>query len=428
MSSVHVIGAGLAGLSCAVRIDAAGLNVTVHEAAGYAGGRCRSYLDSKLDRRIDNGNHLLLSGNRSALAYLSEIGAADSLVAPEGAGVAGAPPALKIGGTPPCVPPGFAFLDLENGGRWTVPAGLSCLLRVPGGRFRDYLDGFRLSRAGPGATVAGILDVEAPVFRNFWEPLCVGVLNISAEEGAASLMAAVLGETLGLGAAACSPRVVREGLSESFILPALKKLENKVLFNHRLKSIELSVDKAASLDFGGGDNVVLGDGDHVVLAVPPLTAADLIPGLEAPRGSRAIVNAHFLMEEKRSSVSAGVSLLGLVGGVSHWLFVRGGIASVTISAADHLAGESNEVLAGRLWPEVAMALGLGGAPMPPVRIVKEKRATFAQTPEEIMRRPGPVTKWRNLLLAGDWTNTGLPATIEGAIRSGQNAAAEIISG
>jgi uncharacterized protein with NAD-binding domain and iron-sulfur cluster len=61
--------------------------------------------------------------------------------------------------------------------------------------------------------------------------------------------------------------------------------------------------------------------------------------------------------------------------------------------------------------------------MPPWQIVKERRATFASTPAQLARRPKPATRWKNLFLAGDWTDTGLPATIEGAVRSGFAAAA-----
>jgi hypothetical protein len=115
-------------------------------------------------------------------------------------------------------------------------------------------------------------------------------------------------------------------------------------------------------------------------------------------------------------------LLGLIGGTAEWLFVRDGLASVTASAADRLAEEPSEVIARRFWLDTAKALGLPAAPQPPVRIVKERRATFAQTPDQEARRAGARTPWPNLFLAGDWTATGLPATIEGAIRSGERAA------
>src|SRR5262249_54907738 len=95
--------------------------------------------------------------------------------------------------------------------------------------------------------------------------------------------------------------------------------------------------------------------------------------------------------------------------------------SVTVSAADPLVDQDNEELATLLWRDVANAHGLPSA-VPPCRIVKEKRATFAATPAQEKRRPSCRTRWHNLYLAGDWTDTGLPATIEGALRSGEKAA------
>jgi uncharacterized protein with NAD-binding domain and iron-sulfur cluster len=74
-----------------------------------------------------------------------------------------------------------------------------------------------------------------------------------------------------------------------------------------------------------------------------------------------------------------------------------------------------------LWGDVARALGLDGARPEAARLIKERRATFAQTPAQLRRRPGPMTALANLMLAGDWTETGLPATIDGAIRSGETA-------
>src|SRR5262249_56894048 len=99
--TVHVVGAGLAGLAAAVRLAARGTAVVVHEAAGVAGGRCRSYHDPLLDMVIDNGNHLLLSGNHAALSYLEAIGSKRGLAGPTAAD--------------------FAFVDLASGERWTLP-------------------------------------------------------------------------------------------------------------------------------------------------------------------------------------------------------------------------------------------------------------------------------------------------------------------
>src|SRR5437879_1806164 len=96
----HVVGAGLAGLAAAMRLSRAGLNVTIYEAAQQAGGRCRSYYDADLDCRLDNGNHLIVTGNLAAMAYLTEIGAASTVVTQD----------IAV----------FPFIDLQTGERWSV--------------------------------------------------------------------------------------------------------------------------------------------------------------------------------------------------------------------------------------------------------------------------------------------------------------------
>ena len=409
---VHIIGAGVAGLSTAVNLAKAGRRVHLYEAAGHAGGRCRSFDDASLGCRIDNGNHLLLSGNRAALGYLKDIGAEDSLTGPETAE--------------------FPFLDLQTNERWSVTLDAGFLLRglfskagrVPGSRPADYLLPFRLAWAGEKATVSECLGPDNALFRRFWEPIAVAVLNTSAEEGAASLLLPVIWETLGRGAAACRPLMAREGLSESFIDPALRFLRGEgfeIEMNQRLRALHMDGRRVTALDFGA-KQVALGADDAVVLAVPPPAAASLVPGLETPNESRAIVNGHFRIEPEVREFS----FLGLVGGISQWLFVRRGVASVTVSAANDLAEDDSESIAIRMWKEVALALDLGQRPLPNHRIVKEKRATFAQTPEQLKRRRTAATDWRNLFLAGDWTDTGLPATIEGSIRSGRKASEKVL--
>lgn len=415
MSKVHVVGAGVAGLAAAVELAAAGREVIVHEGAGHAGGRCRSFHDETLGRRIDNGNHLLLSGNRSARAYLARIGAADSLTGPAEAR--------------------FPFLDLRSGERWEVHPNAGRLpwwiaapsRRVPRSRMRDYLRALALRKAGPDATVTDVLGTAGPAFERFWEPLAVAVLNTAADEAAARLLWPVMEEIFGQGGRACRPLIAREGLSESFVDPALAWLAARgcpVRFNRRLRAVEIAEGRAAILRFGE-DEIRTGREDTVVLALPAPVLGNLLPEISTPDEHRAIVNAHFLLP---GPPARDLVFLGLTGGTAHWLFVRGEIASVTVSAADALAERPNEAVAAAIWPEVARALGRDGEAMPPVRIIKEKRATFAQTPAQLRRRPSPRTAWPNLVLAGDWTDTGLPATIEGAIRSGQRAAEIVLSG
>lgn len=412
---VHVVGAGLAGLSAALALSRDGRAVTVHEAAGQAGGRCRSYFDRTLGCRIDNGNHLLLTANRAAIGYLEETGAADALIGPEQAA--------------------FAFLDLVARRSWTVrpnpgPIGWWILApgrRVPGSTAVDYLKALRLLTAGPTATVMEALG-PGPLMERLWRPLVVGALNAEPEIASARLLGRLLRETFGRGGRWCRPQVVRDGLSESFVDPALATLARRgveVGFNRRLRAVDRADGRVTALRFADGQ-VRLGPCDAVVVAVPPAMAETLLPDLSVPQGSSAIVNAHFRLDAP-AALPGGVPLIGLIGGTAQWVFVRGRIASVTISAADALLDAPNDVLLARLWPEVAVALGDADMPQPVGRIVTEKRATFLQTPAQVARRPQARTRWRNLALAGDWTDTGLPATIEGAILSGRTAAAVLAS-
>jgi squalene-associated FAD-dependent desaturase len=405
----HVIGAGLAGLAAAIRLSEAGEAVVVHEAAGQAGGRCRSYHDPALDMEIDNGNHLLLSGNHAALGYLRTIGAADRLVGPAHAD--------------------FPFADLENGERWTLRISDGRLpwwvfdsgRRVPGTRARDYLGYARLLWPPRDAAVGDVVACAGPLYDRLLGPLLLAALNTAPPEGSAALAGAVLRETIGAGGRACRPLIARDGLGAAFIAPALDYLGAHgvaVGFGRRLRSLELTGHDVMALGFD--ESVRLHPDDHVILAVPPVVAAALVPDLPAPSQFRAIVNAHFRVAPPPGTAP----IVGVVNGTVEWIFAFPDRLSVTISGADRLVDTPRDALARTIWREVATVTQIGDTEtLPPWQIVRERRATFAALPAEERKRPGARTAWSNLWLAGDWTATGLPATIEGAIRSGERAAA-----
>ena len=412
---VHVIGAGLAGLAAALRAASRGRRVALWEATDHGGGRCRSFFDESMKRIIDNGNHLLLSGNDGARDYLALCDAGERLTV--------APHAV------------FPFVDLRTGKRWTVRpnAGripwwiFSASRRIPDTKPLDYLAAFKLAFVREEATVADCFDTRSPAYERFWRPLAVAVLNIAPDEGAARLLWPVVRLTFGRGEAASRPCVAREGLSATFIDPAIAKLKAlgaSVAFNRRLRAIGHADWRATTLALGD-ERIELGADDAVVLAVPPEAAAQLISGMHVPTDSRPIVNAHFLLGQAPPPLPDRSALIGIIGGASEWMFLRGDVVSVTVSAANALAEKDAEEIAATIWPEVVQALGLppdSKRALPPHRIIKEKRATFAQTPASLRLRPGMRTHLNNLFLAGDWTNTGLPATIEGAIQSGFKAA------
>lgn len=406
--TVHVIGAGLAGLGAAVALAEAGERVVLSEAAPQAGGRCRSYEDRALGMVIDNGNHLILSGNDAALAYIRRIGGMHALtIARECA---------------------FDFADLKTGTRWTLRPGESALSpwifdparRVPDTRPGDYLKAARLFFAGPRTTVGERLATEGALYERLWHPLLVAGLNTDPAASSARLAARLIRETLGRGGKACRPVVATGGLSAALVEPALAFLSRHcatVRLGTALKAVTRDETRLTALEFPG-ETVALGAEDRVVFAVPANVAAALVPEIEGPDEFNAIVNLHFRDE----GVAEGPALLGVVGGLTEWLFRYPGRLSVTISAADRLLDTPREDLARRVWAEIAT---LTGAPseMPAWQVVRERRATFAATPAQDARRPRAETDLTNLILAGDWTQTGLPATIEGAIRSGRTAAA-----
>jgi hypothetical protein len=215
-------------------------------------------------------------------------------------------------------------------------------------------------------------------------------------------------------------------LSDCFIDPALAYLREhgaEIGLHARLRRVEVVAGLARRLDFTNGLTVTMAEDEFLVLAVPPAAAAALLPGLVTPEESRAIVNAHFRVSRSVPEPT----FIGLVGAISQWIFVRDDVVSVTVSAANGLVEEANEAIAAKLWPEVCLALGFKETRLPACRIVKEKRATFAQTPAELARRPGSRTRVANVVLAGDWTDTGLPATLEGSVRSGHTAVATVLA-
>lgn len=409
--TVHIVGAGLSGLSAAVDLAERGARVVVHEAAKFAGGRCRTYYDSVIDLDIDNGNHLLLSGNRAALDYLRRIGGLHAMHQAER--------------------PEFPFADLATGERWTLRLNegrlpwwiLDTRRRVPGTRATEYLAPISVMRAASPARVGDVMSCSGPLFDRLWRPVLLAALNTEPCEADAELAGQILRETLGAGGHACRPLVATGGLSAAFIDPALRYVHARggdIHFSRSLRRIEIHDSDVEALDFGE-TKIALTAADEVILAVPPVVARALVPDLPTPKAFHAIVNAHF-----RAAPPPGQPLvLGIVGALTEWLFAYPDRLSVTISCADRLMEEPRQALAETIWREVAALTGLA-TDLPRWQIVRERRATFAATPAEAARRPPANTALRNLFLAGDWTMTGLPATIEGSIRSGFAAAAAVL--
>jgi squalene-associated FAD-dependent desaturase len=388
--TLHIVGAGLAGLAAGIAAAKVGTRVVLHEAAGHAGGRCRSFRDERLDRVIDNGSHLVLGANRATLAYAAAIGGLEAMQA---------------------APPRFPFMDMASGARWMVTPN-----RLPAG-LGEILSALGLPWVSERQTVAERLG-RSRSFVRLWLPMCEAILNTSPDEASARMFAWTMRKALLGGTAALIPWTFPLGLSAALVAPALATLGSfgaEIRFRRRLLAVAPD-----ALTFDDGTQPLAPE-DRVILALPPWAVEGILPGYGEIMPTRPIVNAHFRLD--RPPVLPGEShFLGLVNATGHWLFTRGDVLSVTVSAAGALADRPNDDIAALLWAEASRALGQTAGPVPPARIMKERRATLAHDFATIGRRPGPLTPYPAIILAGDWIASPWPCTIEAAISSGLNAA------
>ena len=333
-STVHIAGGGISGLAAGVRLAGAGYLVRLHEAAQQMGGRCRSYFDGATNLTIDNGNHLVLSGNQSVLAYAREIGSE--------AGLQGPPEAE------------FQFIDLAT-----------------------------LIWASAGTRVGDAIKCEGVLYKRLVLPLLLAALNIDPPDGSAGLAGAIVRETLLAGGQACRPLIARDGLSSVLIEPAIDYIRARggsVDVGHEVRHLTMANGKVTELALGD-QTIALGPGDAVVMAVPPRSAAALLPGLTVPTRFRAIVNAHFRFVPPPHHPP----MIGVVNGLIEWLFAFPDRFSITISGGDRLVDMPREELARAIWKDICAVAGLT-AEMPAWQIVRARRATFEASPEQTVGR------------------------------------------
>ncbi len=283
VSRLHVIGAGVAGMAAAMQARALGAEVSVYERAPFAGGRARSFPDAELDAEIDNGAHLLLSGNASALRLAERLGARGELTGPQKAR--------------------FDFFERKSGLRWALELNegplplwlFDDMRRVPDTSLTDYLRALKLPFAG-NASVDALFNDGGSLWRRFWEPFSVGVLNTPPQEAAARLLLPVLRETLARGGRFSRPLAARRGLSHLYARPFEQAARRDpglgLHLSRALKGLAVSGGGVRALKFADGE-IPLDEGDSVILALPPWAARRVLPALMAPGRFRCIVNAHF---------------------------------------------------------------------------------------------------------------------------------------
>lgn len=440
---VVVVGGGLAGLSAAAALAARGARVVVLEARAVLGGRASSFTDPATGERVDNGQHLMLGCYSETFAFLERIGTRGSVRVEAALEVgmvdrAGRSSVLRC----PALPSPLHLLGglLE----WDAVSWadrLSALsLAAPLRRARRFLtSGKGWLPASPGETVSAWLErngQSARLREMLWEPLALAALNQDAREAAAPVFVRVLARMFGPDPRDAAIAVPLQPLTELYATPAREYIE--------ARGGEVRVSAPARVRLAGRRvEAVEADGDRftpgaTVVAVPWFALGDTLVGevepissiLAAARAARPspIVTANLWFDRPIMEVPT----LGLPGRAFQWVFdkrlVFGEQAShlsCVSSGASALVALSNDELAGRARDELAEALpGAARARVLRAVVVRERRATFSLAPGE-PGRPATRTAVPGLLLAGDWTETGLPATIEGAVLSGHRAADEV---
>ncbi len=424
--SVAVIGAGYAGLACAVELARCGHFVTVFERSHVLGGRAR--VVSKDGWRVDNGQHILI-GAYTELARLLRL----TGVSPKT--LERLPLTLHV--------PGRMHLQAA---RLPAPFHLAVGLFLARGLDRsDKGAMLRLMRElrkcayrlDPAMTVRGLLaatDQTARISELVWIPLCVAALNTPVDEASAQVFANVLRDTLAADAGASELMIPRVDLSELFPVQAARYLavrRGKLRTGTGVAAIRVG-EAGFRLEGGPAERQVY---DHVVVATAPYHASDLVRSTgRCDRLARQIeqlehepiTTVYFALGNGQSLPHA---MIGLADGPAQWVFDRGrlggesGLIACVISAHgphELLAREALEIAVHQqLERELQRRL-----PAPEWALtITEKRATFACRPG--VNRPGIRTPVPGLWLAGDYVDSPYPATLESAVRSGSAAAASI---
>ncbi len=431
-----IIGGGFAGLAAGVGLSESGLKVLLLERRSHLGGRAYSFIDSKTGDVVDNGQHLFMGCYRHTIEFLERIGRLDRVQFQDRTRV--------------------DFLDRSGFTSFDCPP-LPAPLHVLAGLFRmkglgiaDKLRALNLRHAiksngrfSPNSlTVDKWLDQLGQSNRlktRFWNPMVIATLNQRPEIAAARMLQVVIRQAFGGGTKNSSIGISRVGLSDLYTDGAAGFIESSggdVRTGAQVRRIIVEQEVVVAVELRDGERI---EADYFISAVPPDALLAILPdelrnsefaSLER-LGSSPIVSINLWFD--RSIIDR--EFVGLLGTRSQWIFnkdlilkpgKRSNQVAVIISAArDFVDWTKNDL--------VEMAISELHELLPESRaaelvhsvIVKERDATLSHTVESDSLRPAPRTSIPNLILAGDWTDTGLPATIESAVMSGEIAAKAI---
>jgi squalene-associated FAD-dependent desaturase len=436
-----VIGAGCAGLSAAVRLSRRGRRVLVLEARSRLGGRATAFRDRETGELVDNGQHVLLGAYRDTLAFLEDIGAGGHVRAAPQLAVTmidrqGRRSRLECPSTLPSPMHLIAGVMEWDALAWkdrVSVLGMAGPLRIARRQLAGR--GNRIA-ASPGETVQGWLirnGQTARIREMLWEPLALAACNQPPDQAAAPPFARVLAEMFGPDPRAAAVVLPTKPLDEMYAEPARRVIE--------ASGGLVRTGSAAKVSIANGrvTRVTWKDGDArapvTIAAVPWFALPELFDGDMAPL-EPTLTHARNTLASPIVTVNLWFDrqvmdepFVGLPGRAMQWVFDKRTVfgesashLSLVSSGAAEIAQLPNPELIARAHQELLEALpAVGEASLVRATVIREPQSTFSLAPGQ-PPRPGTTTAVAGLFLAGDWIDTGLPATIESAVRSGHAAA------
>lgn len=430
--SVSVIGGGIAGLSSAVFLANKGFRVTLIEASPKFGGRVYSFFDKTSDLQIDNGQHILASWYKNTFDYLKLIGTYDKLsfqkqLEVEFRNRIGESYSLRASKLPPPLHLAGGIMGYRALGLTDKLAIIRLVNRIKKNKYTET----EFKRINTDQLFELSAQTDKAV-NYFWKPFIIAVFNAEPENTSAFMFAKMI--RMGFIEKGGSELVLPNGfLSDIFVEPALEFLKKKdadLISGKSVSGFRFNNDNVSSLILEDSKEIKT---DFYISAVPFFNFKTLLGEAHTKYfnglnelSSSPIVNIHLRFDKNVSDIFR-TSFFGLLGTRSQWVFkVSNDQVCVVISAAEKIAATNKEEIFGLAENELKMCIPeLKEHKVTSVRVIKEMRATFMPDKVSLNNRPASKTAVSNLFLAGDWTDTGLPATIEGAVKSARSCVAEI---
>jgi squalene-associated FAD-dependent desaturase len=441
MSDVLVMGGGFAGLSAATALAAAGHRVTLLEKRPVLGGRAYSYTDQTTGDVIDNGQHAMMGCYTEMFRFLDRIGATDKLAIQPGLRVDMLDPARGAGviSCPPLPNP----LHMGAGVLGYRLLGVGDRVRVLAGGLRLLLMKRRADARLAELTVDGVLDLlgqSMAARRAFWYPVAIATLNDDPAIASADLLAEVMVRAFFAGKDAARFVLSKVGLSDLYTTDACRFIEargGRIETKAHVVGVGFRGDEVSHFELRDGRRLTAA---AYVSAVPPQGLFPLLPiairrsvpalgGIEHLTSS-PIVSVHVWFDRP---ILSERPFVGFVGTDTHWAFNRDvisgrrerdrGYLCFVISGARAIVDDDNDAIIARTLADLRRLVpASAAATVRHTQVVKEKFATMSPSVAAARLRPPTATPFDNFVLAGDWTDTGLPATIESAVMSGHRAA------